>query len=364
MNVLKSVGIVCVVVGSAGAALADGTLGGGAYYGMAGAGVAMPMGGNGRLNPALYSFAKKGFGADSPMFGYRISGVNFQQLQDNLKSVSNGGLDSNNLSTLAKQFGSREVQLGGLAGLQFNVGPLYFSGGGEVFAKLVPNAALQADVKAGGGTYGAGDQLDGYGMGYYSLDASMANTVKVDTFSVNIGGRAKIVKGYYSHQFVDGATITSGGSSTLGTEMGGQQTLNKSGVGFDLGAQTAIDSDKKNYVGFVAENIIKPKVSFDGTLPVDIAGATAINPFSTKYTVGYAGEIADKVWFAADYYDMTKATSFSETRLGISTSILPGIGLQIGQGSKRGTSFGVQFLGINLSFQANAPMTAQTGFKF
>ncbi len=364
MKALRFLGIAGVTAGVISMANADGVLGGGLYYGMAGAGIAMPVGGNGRLNPALYSFAKRGFGAESPQFGYRLSGVNLKQLQDNLKSVSNGGLDSSNLSNLAKQFGAREVQLGGLAGLQLNVGQIFIAGSGEVLTKLVPNAGLMADVNAGGGSYNAADQLDGYGFGYYSIDVAMADKFKFDAYGVNLGARARIVKGYYSHQFVDGAAISSGGSAAPGSEMGGANVLNKSGLGLDIGGQLPLDAEKKNYAGFVVENLVKPKVSFDATLPVDIAGPTKISPFSTKYTVGIASQLAKGVWFAGDYYDVTKATTMSELRFGLMTTVIPGIGLQVGNGGKRGFAFGVAFLGVNLSFQKNVPMTASTGFKF
>lgn len=368
MNGTKTTMLAGMVV-LATSAMADTSIGGGKYMGMAGAGSALPWASNARINPALYAFASKGFGLDPLRFGYRVKGVSFNDLRDNLSGTGNGGLNQGNLTSLAKTFGDETTQFGMDAGLQLKIGPVFIDGNVEALTQAVPNALLQADVAAGATAFNPGSRLDGYGYGFYSIDFGGAIPVPMKADMVNapkvsVGTRAKLVRGYYSHHFVSGAQITAGTGSTQGVEMGGSDVLNKSGLGLDFGVHAQFGPDEKPaFASLNVENLLKPNVGFDSQLP-NAGGMDRVDPFRTRATLGVATKLEDKVWLAADLFDITNATDFRELRIGADFEVAKGIGLRAGYGSRNGIAIGFSILGINVAFQPNRPTVVQTAYRF
>ena len=85
------------------------------YSGMAGAGLALPIGvgSRGSLNPSLYGFEKKRLSLDAPTFGVHTSGITTGELRKDIKLASSSKhLDATTLTRIARDLGSQDAELG------------------------------------------------------------------------------------------------------------------------------------------------------------------------------------------------------------------------------------------------------------
>jgi hypothetical protein len=344
------------------------------YQGMGGAGLALPIdvGSRGSLNPSLYGFESKHLTLDWPQVGYHAQGVTIPALRRDLGSFGSGALNAGRLTRIARDLGTNNIELGAVTELGLGMDGFHVGVETEALVSLIPNAPLRREAASGTFT-DLNDNLDAYGYGYYSVDLGFGHDIPLGSKSKDdtlmVGARARLVTAYYAHRSVSGNQILQSESSTpgFGAEMDGQKTLNKSGLGMDLGLDFSTDA-RKLYFGAVVRNLVEPKVGFDGTLPDEqgfgIPGEVNFNPFKRQFDVGVGYMPYKKLALAADMVDIGNNGSHQEFRIGVDYAVNRWFNLQAGYGSRRSfaVGFGVGF--FNIAIGPNLPLTLSSVFRF
>lgn len=360
----------------AGSVRADVQFLGSASTGMAGAGLALPMFWNTEsANPALFSYSPKGFFFQVPNIQLFTRNISVSDLQSNFGNVSNGGLNSSNLSTFAQTFGDNDKQFGVAADIGFGFSGFVLGASGGALVRTHPNASLQADVKAGKAiqNYNLNDALDGYGYGYYSLDFAYGHEIPYsknpDDPRLAAGLRVRAMRSYYSHQYVNGAAIIGGSTtSTLAPEMTGNNTISANGVGADAGLHAAFGPSKNYYVAVQVRNLVQPKIGVNGTLPQDqtlgVIGETSVNPFVTQYDLGLGATPIKGLNLALDGIDLGNYGHSQEMRLGADYEFAKIFSVQGGYSSRNGWAAGAGIFGFTVAVSKQIPISLSYAFRF
>lgn len=345
------------------------------FLGMAGSGLALPIGvgSRGSLNPALYGFAGKKVSFDWPGVGYHTKGVSTSELLKDIRSLNSKGLRSSTLVRIARDFGTGTAELGAEADVGLGFDGVHFDVEGQALATTVPNAALIRDATEGIFN-DLNDNLDGYGYGYWSADfgyghaLSLGRSAGGDTLM--LGARIRLIHTYYAHRFVSGNQILQSQSTTpgFGAEMNGHEMLAKDGVGLDLGLDYCTGRQKNVYLGAVARNLLPPKVGFDGTFADEqgfgIPGEINFNPFKTQFDLG-AGYVPTSKWaLAADFHDVGNNGNGEELRLGVDYTVNRWLNLQAGYGSRSSFAAGFGVGGVSVAFGPRLPLSLLGTFRF
>lgn len=349
-------------------AAADWMIGSGRASGMGRAGLAVPYDWlySGRLNPAIYGLAPSSTKFQIPGLRFRFDGIAFSDLQDFSSSIGNGGLDANKLSNLAQKFGDQNVEFGTGVQAGFYSSGLMLDFVGDGLASTRPNATLQNWVQNGSqGVAPAGSQLDGYGIAGYELGIAYGRRINNSgPTDLSFGARLKIVRSYYSHSFVDANSIQNNGASTLASEMNGKDVLTENGVGLDIGVVASSSKTQGFFFGATVDNLIRPNVAFDGTLPNGAPGNTVIKPYNTSLNFGAGYLTPSKVMLAADFYDVTNSARAQEFRAGAEYIVSKGFALRGGYASRTGLTFGVGLGEFNFAFSSGLPGQFAYTFRF
>lgn len=356
-----------VVVGSAFGQTSDLMLSSNRKAGMGGAGLALPVDQilSGRQNPALYASLAKKFSIAMPELGYRLDGLTYNQLRDLLKTASSGGVDSTTARTLAQKYSNGRKEFGALAGLGLNVGGIVISADGGADVTSVPDPTLAAWSTAGAtGNPPATSQLDAYGFGYYGLNFGTGKTFS-GQMPVDFGVQARVLHSYYSHYVANQNTIVNSTPAIPGPEMGGNTKLDAKGVGFDLGFLGHL-KDNKSFVGLTVQNLIEPKVGFDQALPNYTANPSttqSFNAFKRQVGVGYATTTKEGT-AALDIVDIGNHAGNLAWRLGGEVQLAKGFAIRAGYDTRYKATLGFGFMGINIAFSKQNPLSFTTGLKF
>lgn len=360
----------------ANAARADVQFLGSASTGMAGAGLALPMFWNTEsANPALFSYSPKKFFFLIPNIQVFTRNISLSDLQSNLGTVSNGGLNASNLATFAHTFGDNDKQFGIAADLGIGYSGFVLGASGGALVRTHPNASLQADVKSGTAiqNYNTADALDGYGYGYYSIDFAYGHEIPYsknpDDPRLSAGLRIRAMRSYYSHQFVNGNAIISGAStSTLAPEMNGNNTISSNGIGADAGFHAAFGTNKNYYAALQVRNFVQPKIGFNATLPQDqttgVIGETRVNPFATQYDLGVGATLSKGFNVAVDGVDLGNYGNSEELRVGADYEFAKFFSVQAGYSSRNGWAAGAGIFGFTVAISQQIPISLSYAFRF
>lgn len=353
---------------------ADEGIGGTRAAGMGGAGLALPIdiAQNHRLNPAMLGLASSRFSFEYPNFGYHLDGFNISDLQSKFGNLGNGGLTNSQLTTVAQDFGESRKEVGINLGIGAEYAAFAVDMTGSANITTIPNALLEQDVRSGtaASNFNANDQLDAYGLTAYEVGASYGKVLQTTTGEVSVGTTLNYAGAYYSHQYVSGTTISSGGNATPGTELNGANYLNQSGVGLDVGALYDAGKNSNVYYGLTVTNLIEPNISFSRTTPVTSGGVTTevtdsnVEPFKRSVNVGVGGIVEKKILLAGDIYDVGNNTGSQQLRLGGEYSFGSGLALRGGYNSLTGFTVGFSVLGINVAYASNSLLTVATAYRF
>ncbi|MEZ5163086.1 MAG: hypothetical protein R2688_04920 [Fimbriimonadaceae bacterium] len=343
-------------------------IGSGRASGMGRAGLAVPYDWNssGRLNPAIYGLLPSQFRFSVPGLAYRFQGLSFNDLRTYSGNINDGGLDPNQLSDLARNLGDENVEFGlGLSGSFFMSGfALDFSG--EGLAATRPNASLQ--VWSGSGANGAPPadaQLDAYGVAGYETGFAYGRRIRMDGVpDASLGVRVKLVKSYYTHQFVDSNAIANNSGSTLGSEMGGNLVLSQDSAGVDLGLILSSSKTEGFFAGATIDNFITPETSFAATLPNNVVGTKIIRPYARMVNAGVGYLTPDRFMIAADVYDIFNGGGAKEFRSGFEYLMTDWFALRGGYASRSGFTMGVGLGDINLAYSTQYPGQFNYAFRF
>ncbi len=341
----------------------DVTLGTNRSSGMAGAGLALRMHGDGSYprNPAILAYMQR-FRLTNLDLGYRTEGLSFGELQDRLSGTSNGGLNKDDLSQLAKTFGDRPTEYGLNGRIGLGTSGFNFGIDGNALATTRPNAELQNWVKGGADVNNPDPnmRLDGYGYGYYAFDLGYGRPIPTKSGQdMAIGTQVRIIKSYYSHHFVDANQIINGGS-TRGPEMGSEDVVSQDGVGVDLGWYAVVDDQHRFEVAAVVNNLIQPNVSFNGVTPT---GATEeVFPFKRSLSLGTGYNFDHGAVGALDYVGI--GSDSAELRTGVDVPLGKNLAAAAGYGSRGGFTAAVTFYGVTLTLGSTNGFRAGTFFRF
>lgn len=321
---------------------------------------------SGRMNPAIYGLAPTEFRFQIPGLSYRLKGLSYSELRDFAGSVNDGGVDSDKLSSLARTLGDENVEFGaGLASGLFIKG-LMVDFEGSAVATTRPNAELQTWVQSGSsGAVPANARLDAYGVGGYETGFAYGRRLNTPgDYDVSVGARFKVVRSYYSHNFVDSASIQTSGGSNLATEMNGNSHLSDTGYGLDFGLVSSSSKTEGLFFGAVIENLIQPKVTFDGTLPGGSPDVSEIRPYSRKFNLGTGYMTPNKFLLAADFYDVFNGGGAQEFRAGTEFKSTSWFAVRGGYASRSGFTMGVGLGDFNLSLGSNMASQFSYSLRF
>jgi hypothetical protein len=342
---------------------------------MAGAGLALPFGGVDSVayNAARYAY-NKGFNLSGLDFQYDISGLNINHLGSVFKSNSGSGFGTSNLGNIAQNFGQNNIDVALDGGLSLGMGPFSIGASAGAVMATRPNAALQAWAKGNTSnitTIDPNSYLDAYGYAYTSLDfgAGAQFGPKNDVGGTTIGGRLRFIRAYYAHYAGDAQTIIDSGLglsvNAQSPELGTSNYLDKNSVAADFGTQVRLDHSGHQFAGLEVDNLIEPKVSFQGTAPNGGPLNQTFSAFRRSINLGYGATTADrKFMFAADIHDLGNHAGFQELRLGASAQLTSWLSVGASYGSVNGASIGAEIFGIGVSVSHQQPLTLSKVFRF
>lgn len=330
---------------------------------MGGAGLALPFDAvhTAKLNPAKLAFGRKTLTLSMPTVSIGTRNIKLSEVRDYLKDSDNG-TDGGSLTDLAKEFGDQNFDLGAWAEWGLTTSMWQLRGHGSVSAKVRPNSVLRDEVRNGNQVFSAGAQADGYAVGQTSVEIATARPVGS---GAAIGIRVKSVRAYYSHFIADADDLNDVTDPEPAPELNGRDSVSRSGLAFDLGYLTPIGKDNRTYFGAVVNNVVQPSTSFDFQSP-DNGDAPArtrtVNTFRRSLDIGIGHLGASHTMAALDVADVSNANRTREFRLGFEKG-LGRFAVRAGYGSRRGLTFGVGFLGINLSTTSRGGASFATQFK-
>jgi hypothetical protein len=345
---------------------ADFQIGGGAAPGMGKAGLAIPykLAGSGKMNPAAYGLLDGKLKFTWPSFRFRLQGINFSDLEDFNGTVGDGGFDQNELSRLARQFGDESIEFGAGADVALSFGGFAFSFSGDGHAFTRPNADLQGWVQSGSaGAPPLASRLDAYGVAGYEFGVAYGRRIRSKEWGgISVGARAKFVRTYYSHQFVTGTDIATNAGGRPAPEMGGQDVLDETGFGLDLGVIASREKDRGWFYGATIDNLIVPNVKFSATDPLGAPGES--KPYKRAFNLGSGYLIPDRGYFALDWADLGNGAGKQELRMGGEYWVTRGFAVRAGYASRVGYSVGVGLGGFNFAYSRNLPGQFSYSLKF
>lgn len=366
--------LVLVIAVAPPAAWADWRFGGNKSPGIGGVGLAVPSrpAYDGISNPANFAFTRKVFDFTWPHFGVRFEGISIPELRDHLSSVDSGGLKPDRLAKLARDLGDRPTEFGGTGGVALTFQGLQVSFEGQVLVNTLPNADLQDWVRNGGGDGSLlidgdprynGASLNGYGIAFSSLNIAYGVPVRLKSNSrLAVGGRARIVRTYYSHQVIDAQRIATDAPGLLAPEMGGANVISRSGLGVDAGAIYTVGPERKLHYGASIENLIEPSVAFRGT-STDLVTPRTFDAFRRRTSVGAGYQVNERSLIGADWVDVANHTGAAELRMGAYFQVDPRFGVGAGFGTRSPFTIGVNVLGFNVAYSSRLPLRLESVFR-
>ncbi len=351
-------------------ASADVTIGGTRSQGMGGAGLALPfdIGNNYRMNPAFLAFGPKAPTLQWPQFGFKLNGISFGDVSDVVGKLSNGGLDSDGVLTLARDYANsnKVVAVNTDFGVQF----AGFAIGvrGELGINSRPNQQLQNWAAAGGDTSNVdlGSRLDAYGYGYQQVDIGYGNTVKTKAGKLSIGFNGKRVKSYYAHKFADKDTIQNNDANGVQNGSGiAQDFAESSSYGMDIGLIYRLPNADDVFFGAVIENFIEPGIVFPFEAPGggSLIAAGGFDPYKRTISAGF-GMSKGKLMMAADFIDLGNSAGRQEVRYGAELALTRGFAVRAGYNSRTAFSYGLSLGGLNVQIGGQAPLTLASVIRF
>lgn len=352
----------------------DLTFGGDARaFAMGGAGIASLAGnsvsGMGtRNNPASLAFAKGLMRFHFPSLGARADGAISLDKAANYLLTNGSGADA---SDLARRFASEDSSFGLNGSLGLRIGPVEILASGVGQGYVLPNASLQTWGKNGGtGGVPSDARADVLATAVYSLpQIGFATQLKPasggENFTVAVGARVKYMTAVYAHYYGEKTTLDSGSDAFLAPEMNGKNTLNKQGVGADLGIM--LESKKLLGLsgGLVVANAVKPDFTFTGQFGANASGGGGTRTYNLLATTATAGVGFQKggMTAVADWVDITGSVGKAELRAGVEQRLGP-VALRAGYNSANGYTYGLGIGGFDIALGNRQPLEIVRTLKF
>jgi hypothetical protein len=372
MKITTSRIILTALISAAGTAAfaEDVRLGGGRAFGMAGAGIALPLDvyENHRLNPALLGFAGEKFRFGIPYIGYHAKRISLKGVQDLIGDIDSGGIEDDQVVKLARKYGSNTKEFGVNGGLGVSGGHFALSGGAEAIVRSVPNAQLKAFLATGDNDYNNApidSRLDAYGLGYYEMNASYGHEVLKGADRLSVGATVRGVSAYYAHKVADAEAIAGNGDVRNGSEVAdGDDVIKRSGVGVDLGAVGTLRKLPNAYYGVNIRNLVEPNIRFVRTFPnTDFPLRRDLRPFQREINVGTA-YVQGRYLAAADMIDLGNHAGHAGFRVGGEYAFSKYLAIRGGYDSRSKFVVGLCLGGVNAAVSADGSTSIVTAIRF
>ena len=350
----------------------DVRFGGARTFGLAGAGIALPLDvyETHGLNPALLGFASRKLHFGVPYVGYHTNNISLGQVNDLIGDASKGGLSDNEAVKLARKYGEDTKELGVNAGGGVSANNFAFGFRAEALVRSVPNQALSNFLKTGDNDYTNApidSRLDAYGLGYYQATVAYGYEVAVpkskDHYSLGLAARE--VTAIYAHKVADVTAIAGNGDVRNGTEIAdGDDMVTRSGLALDFGGLASLHSLPGAYVGFDVRNAVEPNITFVRTAPnSDFPLIRDFRPFKRQIGVGVA-YVKQKCLVALDAVDLGNHAGAGGFRLGAEYAVNKYFAVRGGYDSHSKFVAGVCIYGINAALSADGTTSVVSQIRF
>lgn len=372
MNITASRILSAALISAAGtgAFAEDVRLGGGRAFGMAGAGLALPLDvyENHRLNPALLGFAGEKFRMGIPYIGYHARRISLKGVNDLIGNIDSGGIDDDQVVKLARKYGSNTKEFGVNGGLGLSGGHFAFSGGAEAVVRSVPNDSLKAFLATGDNDYTHApidSRLDAYGLGYYEVNGSYGHEVLKGPDRLSLGASVRGISAFYAHKVADAEAIAGTGEVRNGSEIAdGDDVIKRSGVGMDLGAVGTLRKLPNAYYGVNIRNLVEPNIHFVRTMPnTDFPLRRDLRPFQREINVG-AAYVQGRYLAAADMLDLGNHSGNAGFRVGGEYALSKYLAIRGGYDSQSKFVVGLCLGGVNAAVSADGSTSIITAIRF
>ena len=350
----------------------DVRFGGGRTYGLAGAGIALPLDvyETSGLNPALLGFAGSRFRLGVPYIGYHTDRISLGQVQDLFKDVDKGGVSNDEAVKLARKYGDDAKELGVNGGIGLSDGHFALRGRFEADVRSVPNRSLRNFLATGDDNYQdtpIDARLDAYGLGYYETAASYGHEVPLGDGGnrLSLGASVRGVSAFYAHKVADASAIASGDGVRNGTEISGDDDMiERSGVGADAGLVGSLRAVPDAYFGLSVRNALEPNITFVRTLPdTDFPLERDLRPFKRTVGVGTA-YVKRRYLVAIDAVDLGNHAGGAGVRAGVEYSINKYFALRGGYDSRSKFVGGICVGGLNAAIAADGTSSIFAQLRF
>ena len=367
--------LLLLIVAIGGGAHAQGNdvrFGGARTFGLAGAGIALPLDvyETSGLNPALLGFAGSKFRLGVPYIGYHTNRISLKQVNDLLKDVDHGGVSNDEAVKLARKYGEDTKELGVNGGIGLSDGHFAFRARFEADVRSVPNASLSNFLKTNDNNYldtPIDARLDAYGLGYYETAASYGHEIPLGKAQdhVSLGASVRGVSAFYAHKVADAGAISTGDGVRNGTEISGDDDdIERSGVGADFGAVASLHAIPNAYFGLSVHNAIEPNITFVRTMPdTDFPLSRDLRPFKRNIGVG-AALVKRHYLIAIDAVDLGNHAGAAGLRGGVEYSINKYFAVRGGYDSRSKFVGGICIGGINAAIAADGTSSIFAQLRF
>lgn len=355
-----------------GAAQASDTrLGGARNFGLAGAGIALPLDvyENHVLNPALLGLAGRRFRLGVPYIGYHTDRISLGQVNDLIGDVNSGGVEDDQVVKLARKYGENTKEFGLSAGLGLSGGEFAFSGRAEALVRSVPNPQLRAFLATGNDNYEdvpIDARLDAYGLGYYETDTSYGHALALRGGNrLSLGATLRTISAFYAHKIADADAIGGDGGVRNGSEVAdGDDVIQRSSFGVDFGGVAAFQKLPGATFGFNVRNLVEPNITFVRTMPnTDFPLRQDLRPFRREIGVG-AAYVKPHYLFALDAVDLGNHAGAAGVRFGAEYSFSKYLAVRSGYDTRSSFVVGLCVGGINAAISANGTTSIVSTLRF
>jgi hypothetical protein len=342
---------------------------------MGGAGLALVdrSGRNISINPASLAIMNRRVRLPFPSIGIHTEGA--ISIGKALKYIIRPP-DEDEVTDLAREFASKESEVGGHLEWGIRLGHINLSADGVGTARLIPNAPLRqwaADnappealdpLSPSHDPRYDGAQADGLGAAVYSLPTvTVAERVsrRGNPTQIELGARVKFSRGVYSHYIARQGDLLVSSQADPAPEMNGKSRIEKKGLGIDLGVLVhPRDFESGFSSALLVTNLIEPKLRFSGTDEFGNPKDYDLQPRSIS--VGGAYE-KQRLIAALDFVDLNSAYGDPQARLGIEYRT-KAISLRGGYSSARGFVVGFGWGYLDVAYGPRVPLEVTHVLRF
>jgi hypothetical protein len=277
-------------------------------------------------------------------------------------------VDAEDATELARDFGRDDSALSLSADLGLTFGPVEALGSGIARARLLPDPSFRAWARSGAPASAIpldarADLLGAAVYAFPTIGVGAKFTRPGGANTVYAGIRVKPMRGVYSHYVVTGANIQNDTDALKAPEMNGDDTLDKTGLGIDVGVLVQPQNSPNGFsAAVVLTNLIQPGLKFRGTDRTGAAKTYDLQPSTISLGTAFR---AGNALIAFDLVDIRSAYGDTDARIGAEFKAAGRLALRAGYSSDTGgLTYGVGLAGLDLAFGSKTPVAISRTLNF